>query len=308
MNRLKKPACFVVLVVAASVQAQPALTRTDPVAVSGPLVAAPIVPPSATVKSASTGPSIAAQVVELVNQQRLVNGNLPPLKHVDLLDNAAQLHSDNMAGRDFFAHCDLDTKTEPWDRMSAAGYNWHSAAENIAAGQTTPAAVMTGWMNSTGHRSNILSSSYWEIGVGYTEQVNDMANIRSDAGNCTSSNAVNGPYYRYWTQNFGRRSGYPLVIEREAYSTSSRDVALYIYGSGWAQEMRLQNEDGVWSAWQSYATALNWSLTAGNGSKTVTVELRNGGTVRSASDSIELTGQTDPEPGGEPLFQDGFEN
>jgi hypothetical protein len=194
-----------------------------------------------------------------------------------------------MAVRNFFAHCDLDTKTQPWDRMTAAGYtNWSYAAENIAAGYSTPEQVMAGWMQSSGHRANILSTSLREIGVGYYLQSPDQANVRLDAGNCTAGQTA-GPYTRYWTQDFGTRSSvYPVVIEREAYETATRDVDLYVYGSGWASEMRFQNESGPWSAWEAYHTTKLWTLSPGNGIKTVHLELRSGSTVRSAEDTIVL--------------------
>ena len=160
----------------------------------------------------------AEEVVELVNQERWTNGQLPPLKQNDLLDASAQTHSGDMAARDFFAHCDLDTGTLPWDRMTAAGYAWNSAGENIAAGYGSPSAVMAGWMASSGHRANILSTSYREIGVGYEYQTTDQADIRYDSdGDCAADSYNHGPFYRYWTQNFGRRSNvYPVIIAREA--------------------------------------------------------------------------------------------
>ena len=78
-------------------------------------------------------PSTQDRLIELVNQERWNNGQLAPLKRVDLLDNSSQTHSFNMANRDFFMHCDPDTNTWPWDRMVAAGYIWSDAAENIGA-------------------------------------------------------------------------------------------------------------------------------------------------------------------------------
>jgi hypothetical protein len=83
---------------------------------------------------------------------------------------------------------------------------------------------------------------------------------------------------------------YPVVINREAVTTASPDVDLYVYGEGWAQEMRFRNESGAWSAWEPYAADAAWTLSPGGGAKTVTVELRNGTTVRSASDEILLEG------------------
>ena len=116
---------------------------------SGPIAIVPAPgqdPPSKGV----SGPDFVEQVAELVNQERWDNGQLPPLKLNALLNDAAGTHSTNMAERDFFAHCDLDNGDLPWDRMRDAGYNWSSAAENIAAGYSTPASVMAAWMQSSG--------------------------------------------------------------------------------------------------------------------------------------------------------------
>lgn len=86
-----------------------------------------------------------------------------------------------MAKRDYFDHTNPDGKS-PFDRMSAAGYQYRSAAENIAAGYRDAEAVVQGWMNSEGHRKNIMNCGLTEIGVGY---------------------ATGGKYGTYWTQNFG---------------------------------------------------------------------------------------------------------
>jgi len=242
--------------------------------------------------AASSTPTFEESVVELVNEERLANGNLPPLKHNALLDDSSETHSSNMASRDFFAHCDPDTGTLPWDRMEDAGYLWSSAAENIAAGYSTPTEVMAGWMDSPGHRANILATGSREIGVGYVLQTGDTANVRFDQnGDCTADSFGNGPYFRYWTQNFGSRFGvFPVVIEREAHSTENQTVELYLYGAGWAQEMRFSNDHSTWSSWQPFSSTAQWNLSSGNGSKTVWAQLRNGGTVREASDTIEFAG------------------
>lgn len=235
--------------------------------------------------------SYVEQVVELVNQERWNSGQLPPLKAVSLLHDSAQTHSNNMASRDFFAHCDLDTGDSPWARMIAAGYNYNWAGENIAAGRSTPASVMTGWMDSPGHKANILSTNYREIGVGYAYQSSDQSSVRADEdGNCIADRFGLGPFYHYWTQNFGTRSNvYPVVINREAYETTTEQVSLYMYGAGWATDMRFRNENGDWSSWQAYASDVNWTLSSGNGSKTVYAEIRSStGEVRSANDTIIL--------------------
>lgn len=239
-----------------------------------------------------SNPAFEDEVLVLVNQERWTNGQLPPLKRNDVLAAVALDHSTNMAERDFFAHCDLDTKEGAGTRVAAAGYAYNAMGENIAAGYQTPAQVMNGWMNSPGHRNNILNANFREIGVGYYIQSNDDGNVRFDSnGDCTGDTFNNGPYASYWTQDFGRvGSVYPVVINREAVTTASPDVDLYVYGEGWAQEMRFRNESGAWSAWEPYAADAAWTLSPGGGAKTVTVELRNGTTVRSASDEILLEG------------------
>lgn len=239
------------------------------------------------------------QVLELVNAARWDNGQLPPLKGNPLLEAAATTHSSNMANRNFFAHCDLDTKTSPGDRIEAAGYDWYAYGENIAAGYSTPEDVMNGWMNSSGHRANILSSSFRELGVGYVYQSGDQANIRKDDNrDCSGDGTYAYAFGSYWTQNFGRTNTYPLVINREAVETSTRAVNLYIYGTGWAAEMRLRNESGDWGPWQPFQADLPWTLSAGAGEKTVQVELRSSPTsaVYSSSDTILSTDNTPVTP------------
>jgi uncharacterized protein YkwD len=238
------------------------------------------------------GQTFEEQVVALVNQARWDNGGLPPLKHNPQLDASSEGHSLAMADRDFFAHCDLDLGTLPWDRMIAAGYSYTAAAENIAAGYSSPSAVMAGWMNSSGHRANILSSNLREIGAGYVHQSGDSGNIRADYNSdCTVDENNKGPYHHYWTQNFGRINGvYPVVIEREAPAIDRLTVNLYVYGAGWATEMRFRNESGSWSAWETYAAGKSWSLSPGDGAKTVACELTNGSSVKTASDDIVVAG------------------
>ena len=240
--------------------------------------------------AAQTSADFEHTVVELVNQERRSNG-APPLKRNDLLDTSSGAHSDNMAVRDFFAHCDLDERTSPFERMTDAGYAWNSAGENIAAGASTPAAVVAGWMGSPGHRANILSSSFREIGVGYANQPGDARNVRRDTdGNCNVDVTTSGPYQHYWTQNFGRRNNIdPLVIDDEAAETDARDVGLYVYGPVSAQEMRFRNNGGAWSNWEPFSSERPWQLSQGNGSKIVDVEVRDtNDAVYSATDSILL--------------------
>ena len=274
-----------------------------------PWLAAPLPPPIAVRPPSDEPPpperaaTFEDQVMELVNQQRWSNGQLAPLSRCAPLDTSSETHSVNMGVRNFFAHCDPDTLTMPGQRMAAAGYNSGSWAENIAAGYSTPAAVVAGWMASSGHRANILSTTLRELGIGYSWDGSDTGNVRLDAnGDCTPD-GTGGPYYHYWTQNFGVRSTvYPVVIDREAYQTATVDVDLYLYGTGWASEMRIRNSGGVWTAWQPFAANVAWQLAPGPGVRQVDVEIRSGTTVRSASDSILSTAPVDV------LFADGFES
>ena len=131
-------------------------------------------------RSPATDPAV-VEVVRLVNVERARAGCAAV--HVDArLATAARLHSEDMARLDYFSHTSLDGRS-PWDRIGAQGYAYGSA-ENIAAGYSTPAAVMTGWMDSAGHRANILNCATKALGVGIGH---------------------GGHYGIYWTQDFGSR-------------------------------------------------------------------------------------------------------
>lgn len=126
------------------------------------------------------------RVIELTNIERSQAG-LPPLTYNPQLTTAAQKHSENMAFQDFFEHTGLDG-SQPKDRAINAGYGSPYVGENIGAGSTTPEQVVEGWMNSPGHRANILKPEYKEIGVGYYYLANDTGRVN---------------YNYYWTQVFG---------------------------------------------------------------------------------------------------------
>jgi uncharacterized protein YkwD len=257
--------------------------------------------------------SLAEQVLEQVNTARWSNGQLAPLKGQAQLDASSLLHSTNMGVRDFFMHCDPDLGTTPGARITTAGYAWSTWGENIAAGSNTASGVMTQWMNSAGHRAAILSTSYYEIGVGYYFDAVDSGPKRhSTTGGCAPNNTLVGNFAHYWTQNFGRRNNiYPVVIAREAWRTTTCSVVLYLYGSGFATQMRLSNAGGAWTAWQPFATNVSWTLSGTNGGvATVNAEIRNAsGTVRSATDSIRLgTSCVTTVPDPNRIFRHGFEN
>ncbi len=116
------------------------------------------------------GPGVEAEVelfVDLVNAHRESIGCVA-LDWDDQVAEVAQAHSEDMVERAFFDHTNPDGES-PFDRLTNAGVSWTGAAENIAFGQTTAEAVLSGWLNSSGHRANIENCSLTEHGVGLQE-------------------------------------------------------------------------------------------------------------------------------------------
>ncbi|MEU4814847.1 MULTISPECIES: CAP domain-containing protein [Micromonospora] len=137
---------------------------------------------TSTKATATTGLSAELQkVVTIVNQERAKAG-CKALTVNAKLNLAAQRHSQDQADHKKMDHTGSDG-SQPWDRVKAAGYSYRMVGENVAWNYQTPAAVMEGWMNSEGHRKNILNCSYTQIGVGVARS--------------------NGPY---WTQVFATPS------------------------------------------------------------------------------------------------------
>ncbi len=156
-----------------AVTAQPARTTT------------PKSTAQATTQATSSNSSYVDQVVSLVNKERSKAG-LVSLSKNNQLTNSAQGYAQYMADGNFFAHVGPNGSTFI-TRNKAAGYTpYHYLGENIAAGQRSPQEVMTAWMNSSGHRANILKPEFKEIGVGYMLK-------RGTA------------YGTYWVQEFGAK-------------------------------------------------------------------------------------------------------
>lgn len=120
--------------------------------------------PAVTQPVAAVG-STEKQVADLVNKERSAQG-LAPLKFNGELSKVAKLKATDMRDKNYFSHTS-PTYGSPFDMMKSFGIRYTSAGENIAKGYRTPDAVMKGWMNSPGHKANILNSSFTEIGVGY---------------------------------------------------------------------------------------------------------------------------------------------
>ena len=99
---------------------------------------------------------------------------LPALKTNWQLSRVARYKSADMASKGYFSH-NSPTYGTPFQMMENFGLRFTAAGENIAYGQRTPAEVMRDWMNSPGHRSNIMSGSFSEIGVGLAKKKNGYA-------------------------------------------------------------------------------------------------------------------------------------
>lgn len=137
---------------------------------------------TSTAKPVNPEPALSPQlqrVLDLTNAARADNG-LAPLKYVASLGTAAQLHSEDQAARGQLTHTGSDG-SDPGDRIERAGYVWRTWAENAAAGYATADSVVNGWMNSPGHRANILNPKVTQIGLGLAFSANG---------------------YPYWTQDF----------------------------------------------------------------------------------------------------------
>lgn len=163
--------------------AQPVVETTPPTRPQQPQQ--PVQPPVETVEPAapaapegSPAPSGAqAEVLALVNQERAAVG-CAALTVNAKLTKAAQDHSADMAAHNNMSHTGSDG-SDPGRRITRAGYEWRAYGENVAYGYGTAAKVMEGWMNSPGHKRNILDCSFKEIGIGLAQPG------------------------QYWTQDFG---------------------------------------------------------------------------------------------------------
>ena len=105
------------------------------------------------------------EVIRLVNQIRVDNG-LKPLTYHWELARVARYKSQDMKDNRYFAH-NSPTYGTPFQMIKSFGISYRSAGENIAKGYATPQAVVNAWMNSSGHRANILNANYTHIGIGY---------------------------------------------------------------------------------------------------------------------------------------------
>lgn len=175
----------------------------------------------------------------------------------------------------------------PSDRAVRFGYLGLAGAENAFCGYVTPADAIQGWMNSPGHRANLLDPGSREVGLGYYRRASDGRG--------------------YVAQAFGNDAVYPpMIIENELPNTTSETVGLYLYspaGSGGitemgpASQMRVSNNACLTGAgWRPYQAEISWTLPGGSGWKTVYAQIRDRlGRTSTASDSIYLGSSLPPE-------------
>ena len=116
-------------------------------------------------QSDATVSAYESEVIRLVNVQRTQYG-LKPLTANWELSRVARYKSQDMVDHHYFSHTS-PTYGTPFQMIRSFGLSFRTAGENIAYGQRTPQAVVNAWMNSSGHRANILNASYTQIGVGY---------------------------------------------------------------------------------------------------------------------------------------------
>jgi uncharacterized protein YkwD len=165
---LAPAACMPVMSTSMSADAMP---RPAP-ARSGAHYSAPSARAAAPVARASApaapaAGSMAAQVEQLINAARSRAG-CRPLQWDAAAAAAAQQHSDDMASRHYFSHTSPEGRTVV-DRLRAHGADFRALAENVAMGQQTPQEVVNGWMNSPGHRRNIMDCTYTRSGIGFRD-------------------------------------------------------------------------------------------------------------------------------------------
>jgi uncharacterized protein YkwD len=211
--------------------------------------------------------SFAEDVVQLINQERRAAG-LYPFKVNPILTTIAEQHSVVLRDQGCFDHqCSGEPSSA--QRACNAGYRpygWGECyiGETIAGGYSNPDSVVSAWMQSPGHRDILMHGKLREIGVGY----------------------VSGGYYgHYWTADFGSQPDVlPVFINYDDPETKTREVTLTLDneevsgndGIDYAHDVMISNDpDFAGAEWQLYTLHKAWTLTPGNGQKTVYVKYRD---------------------------------
>jgi uncharacterized protein YkwD len=222
-----------------------------------------------------------AQAVYLGNLARCDNG-VPPLRWNRQLTYAARWFAWDSTENEPPGFCSHQDSQGHWPdyRTAAFGYLGTAGAENAFCGYVTPADAIEGWMNSAGHRANLLDPNSREIGLGYYRRASDGRG--------------------YVVQDFGTDPAYaPVIIDNEAPSTTNPDVNLYIYdrsatggfaGQSAATQMMIASDACFTNAaWEPYAANKAWTLTGGQGWRSVYVKTKDAfNRTLTAADAIYL--------------------
>ncbi len=213
------------------------------------------------------------------------NHNLPPLRWNRELTHAARWFAWDSVERRSVPYCGHQDTNGQWpsDRAPLFGYLGRSGAENAFCGYVTPQDAINGWMDSPGHRANLLNAGHREIGLGYYRRQSDGRG--------------------YIAQMFGNDPAYaPVIIEHEAPTTLNPDVALYIYQREEQSSftalrpatamMIASNPCFIGASWQPFTTETRYRLPEGEGWRTVYVKTRDAvGATQVVSDTIYLGAQ-----------------
>lgn len=217
-------------------------------------------------------PSVRELVVHLTNLERRKEG-MVPLQMSEGLMQGAQNHAEDMSAQGYFSHKGKDGSSFS-QRCQAAGYRGSPRGENIAMGAARPAEIVRMWMNSPGHKANILNPEITEIGIGFA------------------------PKGAYAVMCLGvSEASLPVVIENEASSSRSSRVLVYLGGRNWARQMRFSTDGVTFGPWQPHASFAQVDLPALSGRQGLIVEFEGPrGARRAGGDSIflnllELPGQ-----------------
>lgn len=221
------------------------------------------------------------ELERLINDVRILEG-IPPLKHNQILTESARAHNQDMITSGNISHTGSDGSLPP-DRACAGGYRPYSwgncyVGENINAGDATPELVLQAWVNSPGHLGNLLNEKYREFGVGHT---------------------TGGAYGNYWTLDLGAQPFVlPIFINNDEEETQDRPVTITLTTEGvswigsmgpliWIRASEDQSFPGA--QWNQWSESLPFTLSPGNGIKTVYVEFFDGIDRVTSSDSIFLS-------------------
>ena len=205
------------------------------------------------------------------NRERVKVGARPLRANASLM-KAAQIHAEDMAKRGYFAHKSPEG-VEPWQRADQAGYRYNYIGENIVLGAKTPLAATQLWMNSPGHKANILEGKFVETGVGI----------------------ATGKRGTIMVQLFGRSSETTnLVLNNEAPITTRRNVSAALTGFERMRRMRFSFDGAEWSGWEPFASSRQLYIPGPKGLTVVYAQVESAtGNVTTVFDTIFNDSETD---------------